>query len=59
MKQIDIAVPPMISGLRRPHRSTQIWAGMVHSNITMPVTPDDKNEAFVDVRPACWKRLGA
>ena len=53
MKQMDIADPPVINGLRRPHRSTQIWAGMVKTNITMPMMPDDRKDALVDVKPAC------
>ena len=53
MKEIAMRKPPMIRGLRRPHRSTQICAGIVHIIITMPVTPDARKDARLDAKPAC------
>jgi len=54
-----MAEPPMMSGLRRPQTSIQIWAGIVQAIITSPVTPDARKEARSVVKPACWKRMGA
>ena len=44
---------PQSEEVRRPHLSDKKDAGTVETKITMPVTPDARNELSVLDRPAC------
>jgi hypothetical protein len=44
---------------RRPQLSAQMVAGIVTPKITRAETPEARNLAELEARPACWKRMGA
>jgi hypothetical protein len=51
-KQVVMEMPPPIKGNLRPHLSTHSWAGIVHSKLIIPETPDARKAARFDVKPA-------
>lgn len=57
--QPESSTPPVIADVRLPHLSASRKPGMEMANIRIDETPEARNDALSEDRPACENRTGA
>lgn len=56
---LERPMPPVIADVRLPHLSASKKAGTDIASIRIPDTPDARNDAVAENRPACENSRGA
>lgn len=58
-KEPAMTTPPLIMEDLRPQLSVKICVKIVNTTFSRPDTPEARNDAVVEERPACLKSTGA